>query len=349
MGCVEHPVEEDLYADMVWKISEKTGTIQLSKLIPLDVLYQQEHSSGVIGRIWHDHHQAFANFVNEFSPDSIFEIGGLHGILAEKYHNSFDNIPWNILEPNPIPTENSKAKFEKGFFSSSYKPKFNFDTVIHSHVWEHIYEPLEFLKNISNIMLHNEKLIFSVPNMKEMLRRNYTNCLNFEHTIFLTEELIEFMLSNHGFEVLKKDYFLHDHSIFYSTKKSDVKKTLLFDNHFSENKNLFNDFLNYHINLIRDLNNKIKNTSSPVYLFGAHVFSQYLIQEGLNTRKIKYILDNDNNKHYKRLYGSSLEVRPPKVLLNDEKPLIILKAGVYNDEIRSDILENINSSAVFLE
>ena len=97
------------------------------------------------------------------------------------------------------------------------------------------------------------------------------------------------------------------------------------------------------------MNNKIKNTSSPVYLFGAHVFSQYLIQEGLNTKKIKYILDNDNNKHYKRLYGSSLEVRPPKVLLNDEKPLIILKAGVYNDEIRSDILENINSSAVFLE
>ena len=60
--------------------------------------------------------------------------------------------------------------------------------------------------------------------MKEMLRRNYTNCLNFEHTIFLTEELIEFMLSNYGFEILKKDYFLDDHSIFYSTKKTNEKK-----------------------------------------------------------------------------------------------------------------------------
>ena len=134
-------------------------------------------------------------------------------------------------------------------------------------------------------MLHNEKLIFSVPNMKEMLRRNYTNCLNFEHTIFLTEELIEFMLSNYGFEILKKDYFLDDHSIFYSTKKTNEKKTLLSGNHFLENKNLFDNFLNYHTKLIRDLNNKIKNTSSPVYLFGAHVFSQYLIQEGLNTKK----------------------------------------------------------------
>ena len=81
-----------------------------------------------------------------------------------------------------------------------------------------------------------------------------------------------------------------------------------------ENKNLFDNFLNYHTKLIRDLNNKIKNTSSPVYLFGAHVFSQYLIQEGLNTKKIKYILDNDNNKHYKRLYGSSLEVRPLSII-----------------------------------
>ena len=34
MGCVEHPIEKDIFADMVWKISKQTGTIQLSKLIP---------------------------------------------------------------------------------------------------------------------------------------------------------------------------------------------------------------------------------------------------------------------------------------------------------------------------
>ena len=35
--------------------------------------------------------------------------------------------------------------------------------------------------------------------------------------------------------------------------------------------------------------------------------------------------------------------------LNDDKPTIILKAGVYNEEIKSDIYENINKKAIFLE
>ena len=53
--------------------------------------------------------------------------------------------------------------------------------------------------------------------------------------------------------------------------------------------------------MIRDYNDKLARIESPIYLFGAHVFSQFLIQMGLNTTKIVNILDNDKNKQGKRL------------------------------------------------
>ena len=69
----------------------------------------------------------------------------------------------------------------------------------------------------------------------------------------------------------------------------------------------------------------------------------------LDKEKIVCILDNDPNKHGRRLYGSDLKVFPPSVLKDVSSPFIILKAGVYNEEIKTDIYKNINPDAVFFE
>ena len=61
------------------------------------------------------------------------------------------------------------------------------------------------------------------------------------------------------------------------------------------------------------------------------------------------LLDNDINKHGKRLYGSAMLVNSPKILKDENSPIVILKAGVYNDEIKKDILENINANVTFWE
>ena len=93
----------------------------------------------------------------------------------------------------------------------------------------------------------------------------------------------------------------------------------------------------------------VERSIRPVYLFGAHVFSQYLIEFGLETGKISGLLDNDPNKHGKRLYGTSLFVQSPNILREVLEPLIILKAGVYNTEIKEAILNEINDSSTFIE
>ncbi|EAI7399927.1 SAM-dependent methyltransferase, partial [Campylobacter jejuni] len=81
----------------------------------------------------------------------------------------------------------------------------------------------------------------------------------------------------------------------------------------------------------------------------AHLFGQYLIFQGLNTEKIINILDNNPSKQEKRLYGTKFIVKSPKILKDQDDSLVILNAGVYNDEIEKDILENINKNIRILK
>ncbi|HEF1396438.1 TPA: SAM-dependent methyltransferase, partial [Campylobacter jejuni] len=82
---------------------------------------------------------------------------------------------------------------------------------------------------------------------------------------------------------------------------------------------------------------------------GAHLFGQYLIFQGLNAEKIINILDNNPSKQEKRLYGTKFIVKSPKILKDQDDSLVVLNAGVYNDEIEKDILENVNKNIRILK
>ena len=351
MGCTDQPFEKDLSFDMEWVISKSSGTIQLAKLIPLEVLYSEIHNS-VIGNIWKKHHKDFADFIKKFEPKiGVLEIGGAHGYLSKIYQNDI-KIPWTIIEPNPSPIDGCNANFIKGNFSLALIKDINFDLIVHSHVLEHIYDPNEFFKLLFKVIKNKGKVIFSIPNMSVMLEKKYTNCINFEHTIFLTENHIDFLINKYGFKIIEKKYFLDDHSIFYCLEISkDKKKVESYLHDYKRNIKVFNQYISYYKKLIKNINQKLDSLSNEykVYLFGAHIFSQHFIVNGLKLKNIINIIDNDPMKQGKRLYGTNLNVISPQLLKEDFKPHIIIKAGVYTDEIKKDIIENINSNAVFIE
>ena len=351
IGCTKAQEEKDIRSDMCWYISKDTGMIQLNPVLPLDLVYQEAHGSGCVGKLWLQHHNEFSKFIKKLKPKSILEIGGAHGILSREYKKE-NTVDWTILEPNPSPVEGVDAIFIKGFFDDKFTFDGEVDTIIHSHVFEHVYYPNEFISHISHFLNAGQKLIFSLPNMEEMLKRKYTNCINFEHTVFITEPYIDYLLSKHGFKQVAKKYFKDDHSIFYAYIKDSKTEiielpTMLYDH----NKKLYLDYIDYHKNLIKDLNGKIDKIKSdrPIYLFGAHVFAQYLIEFGLDTSRVVCLLDNDFNKQGKRLYGTNMMVESPKVLADVNNPIVILKAGVYNQEVSNDIVNNVNSNTIFWE
>lgn len=343
-GCVTTPKINDLKTNLEFFIEESTGLIQLNKLVPLEILYQSQHAFG-IGKIWDKHYQAFAKFLYKVRPKSIIEIGGATEKLANKYL-TLQKANWTVIEPNPTKFENNDIKVINGFFEDTKVKVSSNDTIVFSHVLEHAYNPNTFLKKIFEKIDEGQSLIFSYPRLEIWLDKKYTNALNFEHNLFLTEPHLDVLVQNTGFKIIEKQYF-EDHSVFYSLEKSSPKK-VVYPNLFKINKTLLDNFFLHHYNDVKKLNELISDSDAKFYLFGAHIFSQFLIVLGLNTDKIKFILDNSTQKQNKRLYGTDLIVKSPKILVKEKAPIIILRAANYSAEIKKDIFENINKKALFI-
>lgn len=329
-NCTNNDINEDKHYDMSWYISKSTGVIQLKKLIPLKILYKDQHASS-IGKTWKDHHISFANFLIPYLSKNVYEIGGSYGFLPKILINKKKKFSWTIIEPNPK-IKNKAIKVLKSFFSSKTNLPKNTGLIVHSHVLEHIYDPLSFLKNINKKMNDNTTHCFSVPNLKLWLENNFSNTLDFEHSIYLTENIIDRLLHLSNHKIISKKIY-KNHSIFYATKKNIENFSKFFSNEYNTNFDVFNRYIDYYKNFVKNMNIKIKNHKGPIYLFGAHIFSQYLISFGINYKKINYILDNDPIKKNKRLYGTDLFIINPKELKNVKNPAVILKVGSYQNEI----------------
>ena len=109
------------------------------------------------------------------------------------------------------------------------------------------------------------------------------------------------------------------------------------------------NYVKYYQNEVKELNRQIEKYEGEVFLFGGHIFSQFLIFNGLDITNISCILDNSTMKQGNRLYGTSLTVNPPNILKNYNNPAVILKTASYNKEIKNDILSNINNNTIFFE
>lgn len=319
-------------------------------------MYKYSHNSGW-GKVWIEHYRAFAQFLYKFSDTKkgVLEIGGGNGLLNAIYNSMYEKVDWSIVEPSNVqPVSECTASYIRSMWDTRFDIEAvtqPFQVLIHSHVLEHLFDINGFMEQNKEILKTGQRMIFSIPNLKETLTRKYTNALNFEHTYFITDEYVEYILENYGFQVIAKELYREEHSIFYATEKveSCEKKEVDFKKAYENNKKLFDNYIVYHKQLIARLNQAMENEKRSIYLFGAHIFSQYLINFGLNTSKIVKILDNDVLKQGKRLYGTNLMVTSPKVLQKEDKPIVILKVATYADEIKEDILKHINKNTEFWE
>ncbi len=346
-GCVDTPENKDIFLDMDVSICKDTGIIQFDLIPPIELIYLRPHNDS-IGKTWQDHHSEFANFISKYEIKKVLEIGGGTTKIANMVIQKHPNIDWTIIDPNMVDTNIPQIHFIRDYFSIELKIDRDFDLVIHSHTIEHMKDPNQFVSDVSNFLIDGGYHIFSFPNMISYLSKKYLNCLNFEHPQFLAEPFVDIILENQGFAIIEKKLFKEDHSIFYATKKTNIKKQITFPNKYNEYKKLYLDFINYYNKFISEINLKLKDFSGEVYIFGAHLFSQYLIAFGLNQEKIIGILDNSELKIGKRLYGTKFQVYHPNHIQNKKNIAIILKVATYKEEILEQIFK-INPSATLFE
>lgn len=75
----------------------------------------------------------------------------------------------------------------------------------------------------------------------------------------------------------------------------------------------------------------------PVYLFGGHVFSQFLLVSGFPVARAVGVLDNDPAKHGLRLYGTDLTVEAPAAIAERGRCAVVVRAAHYTPEITEQL------------
>ena len=346
------PVNDYHYQDMEWVSCDKCGELQLKTLIDESVLYGKTHN-GSVGKSWVEHNNTFVDFIASECYGNVLEIGGGNLHIANKIAESDKVNNYHIIDSN-IFKENAttyKFNFSEDLFDLNTIPDKSYDFIIHSHTLEHLYEPALELKQLNRVLKSNGKMFFSVPLINNMLKQGYTNALNFEHTFYLNEDLIRTLLINTGFDIDRSDYFstnaITNWCFFVSCSVCKPSNNII-----DKNLNIVKEFKNFiklQNDIVLTINKELeKYINSDIFIFGAHIFTQFLLNFGLKTNFIN-VLDNDINKQGEFLYGTNLVVESPKILSEYKNPVVVLKAGQFNNEIKQDILENINNKTLFLE
>jgi len=341
--CIRQPKLKDIFINVSIAISYRYGFIQFTHVLPIDFIYSISPNSSIICDVWGDHHHHFANFIKKFNPKSVLEIGGNNGILS----TYFTDVLWYNIDPLGVENPDSNAILIKEFFNENFQPTFEYDTIVHSHTIEHMYNIPKFVKDLSEKLKPEQYVIFSMPNLMEMFKRHFTNSLTLEHTVIIEEDALEYIFNTFNFKLQEKQYFKEAHSIFYCFKRVDYTvecKPLI--HRYKTNRDLVRSFFIRNKKICSTLNKKIKDRNN-VYIFGAHVSTQFLINFGLCVDDIKGILDNDTDKIGKRLYGTSLYVRTPETLSSAQDAIVILHASNYTEEIKQQ-LNRINSNITIL-
>ena len=339
--------ETDKIMDQVWVSCEKCGTLQLSELVPLDILYQQNHNDA-IGPTWELHASELVDFLLQSeNPRSILEIGAGDGKIAQKILEKRPDLSYSIIEPN-FTGKQEGIQLYQGYVENHLNLIEECDLILHSHVLEHLYSPFETLRLISERMPFGSKMALSFPNLDVILRSGGANALNFEHTYFVSEQTLGRVFQTVGLNVARLHRY-RGHSLFFLLEKVN-KVTGRIELGVTENAvNGFKQFWSRIDQLAGNLAQVIREKpNSNAYCFGAHVFSQAILARGVELGSIRGILDNSPRKIGQRLYGTTLRVFDPAVLARQENPIVALAASHFQDEIRSQLL-GINHQTIILE
>lgn len=330
--------QSEIREDQIWNICGECGCIQLGNLIELDLLYKHSHNPA-IGKTWEDHNKEFSNFILRNCSSKILEIGGGNFKVFNLLSQAEEFESYTIYDSNIYGNPPANCKVVNSFIDpNSFSIENNeYDTIILSHVFEHFYEPRDFIKLFSKLLKNGGRVIMSFPNNTNMLESGYYNGICFEHTYQIDTDFVLRMMSDFGF-YLKDKYSFSQWNEFVCFEKSDNVHKFIPKNRYDSSRLIFKKFENLNIStrhLVLDSINNCKN----VFLFGCHIFSQFILETSDIKFGIKGILDNDPNKIGDKLYGTDLDVLDPNVIKGLEDVLVIVKCGVYSIEISKQLKE----------
>jgi hypothetical protein len=320
----------DTLVDLEWKRCISCGSIQLTTLVDPVILYSSNHNNTFNSLTWNKHHTEFCEFIASKIGNSqkLLEIGGASYCLLrrmlEKGYSNYSIL--DMAEASPeLQKEFPDISYIRGNCEDFIFPEV--DTIVISHVFEHLYNPRKFLECLEKSSI--QSIFISIPNLEALYRSQCKSILHIEHTYSYSESDIEALFSEFSFTCASKQLF-GNHSLFYHFTKSEPKSleysnSLVLMNHFQERKAL-----------IEAISIEMPCFIAPAGHFG-HILYYHL--SPTSKKNILGFLDNDVTKQKKRMQGTPCTIFSPSILEDYKETIqILLFGGLYNDEIKKQFL-----------
>ena len=336
----DRKMDENELFDLQFVACTHCGCVQLQKLYDPSVIYSQPLQC-YNGPTLKTHYELFSTFILDHISDTnhILEIGGSYGrlakIISETKEIGQDRIEsYRIMEVvseqyPPIPN----IEYISGNCETFDYRSFPIDTMIMSHVFEHLYEPRTFLKKIRDANIQH--IFLSNPDMENLAKTGDINNLNILHTYYIDTRYLTYLFNEYGY-VLKNTSNYENNSVFYHfmlDSRPDVRSIVPYKNP---------ELPDYTLNFYRNLQSSIHNIqiSTPFFIcpsgfYGKFVYN-YLHE---NTRRfVLGFLDSDPMKIGKRLSGTPCQIYPKNTIQSHDDD--VLRDGNEPDQLsdRKDVL-----------
>ncbi|MCP3851067.1 MAG: class I SAM-dependent methyltransferase [Gammaproteobacteria bacterium] len=168
-----------------------------------------------------------------FIKKKVLEIGSSTGAFLSLLNKS---------ETNACELSNENLDFSKQFITGNAYTSLDevnevdFDVICMFHVFEHIREPISFLKQCQSILKNNGQIVIEVPCSSDPLLTLY-NCKEFKDFIFqpmhpmvYNEKSLDYIFSKSGFKkekvIYHQRYGLENHLSWFKNKKPGGDKIL---------------------------------------------------------------------------------------------------------------------------
>lgn len=267
----------------------------------------------------------FSNFVKKYSlkRKKIVEIGCGRGeylsimsqVGAEAYgleysKDSVSQCVKNGLRAQVGFIENEEYKIEGAPFDAFFILSF----------LEHLPNPGEVLRGISNNLKNNAVGIVEVPNFDMILKKKLFSEFVTDHLMYFTKDTLTTALTLSGFDVIECNEVWHDYIISAIVKKRDVLDVSGF---YGNQKKITKE--------VQEYVNQFQNKRLAVWGAGHQAFAAISLF-GIADR-IKYIVDSAPFKQGKYSPSTHIPIVSPEKLLSDPVVAVIIMAGSYSDEV----------------
>lgn len=208
-------------------------------------------------------------------------------------------------------------------FIENEKYKINgapFDAFFILSFLEHLPNPSEALRGISNNLKNNAVGIVEVPNFDMMLKKKLFSEFVRDHLTYFTKTALTTALTLNGFDVLECNEVWHNYIISAVVRKRQKKNLSAFDGHQTK--------------IIKELKKYVERFSDKkVAVWGAgHQAFAVLSLAGLGD-KIRYVVDSAPFKQGKYTPATHISIVSPDKFFTDSVNAVIVMAGSYSDEV----------------